>query len=38
VERVAEVAGFHSSAVLRMHFGRVVGTTPQGYRRSFNVA
>ena len=35
---VAEVAidcGFGSSAALRVHFGRVVGTSPAAYRRTF---
>lgn len=35
---VAEVAvdcGFGSSAALRMHFGRSVGTSPAAYRRTF---
>jgi transcriptional regulator GlxA family with amidase domain len=35
VERVAGEAGFASATVLREHFGRVVGTTPLGWRRSF---
>ena len=37
-EPVAEVAigcGFGSSAALRMHFGRVLGTSPASYRRTF---
>ena len=38
VERVADAVGFRSSTVLRAHFGRIVGTSPQGYRRSFKVA
>jgi transcriptional regulator GlxA family with amidase domain len=37
VERVAAEVGFGSSAVLREHFGRIVGTSPQAYRRSFKV-
>src|SRR2546428_450811 len=37
VERVAAGGGFRSSAVLREHFGQIVGTSPQGYRRSFKV-
>jgi len=36
VERVAADVGFGSSAVLREHFGRIVGTSPQGYRQSFS--
>jgi transcriptional regulator GlxA family with amidase domain len=35
VERLAADVGFGSSAVLRDHFGRIVGTSPQSYRRSF---
>ena len=37
-EPVAEVAigcGFGSSAAMRMHFGRVLGTSPASYRRTF---
>ena len=37
-EPVAEVAigcGFGSSAALRMHFGRLLGTSPASYRRTF---
>jgi len=35
VERVAADVGFGSSAVLREHFGQIVGTSPQAYRHSF---
>jgi transcriptional regulator GlxA family with amidase domain len=35
VERLAAEAGFRSAAVLREHFGRIVGTTPLAYRRAF---
>ncbi len=35
VEVVADLAGFGSSAILRHHFLRRVGTTPQAYRRTF---
>lgn len=38
VERVATEAGFGSAAVLREHFGQIVGTHPQAYRRAFGVA
>lgn len=38
VETVADLAGFGSSAVLRHHFLRRVGTTPQAYRRAFTRA
>lgn len=37
VERVAEAVGFGTAAALRQHFGRVVGTSPTSYRRSFAV-
>lgn len=35
VERVAGEAGFASAAVLREHFGDLVGVSPLAYRRSF---
>lgn len=35
LERVAERAGFSDAQLLRLHFKRVVGTTPQAYRRTF---
>jgi transcriptional regulator GlxA family with amidase domain len=35
VERVAAETGFQSSSVLREHFVRIVGTSPQAWRRSF---
>jgi transcriptional regulator GlxA family with amidase domain len=35
VERIASSCGFGSAAVLRQHFGRVVGTSPLAYRRTF---
>ena len=35
VERVAAEAGFRSAAVMREHFGQIVGTTPLAYRRAF---
>jgi transcriptional regulator GlxA family with amidase domain len=38
VERVADAVGFGSSAVLRAQFGRIVGTSPQAYRRAFRAA
>ena len=37
VERVAAVAGFGSAAVMREHFGEMVGTTPLAYRRAFGL-
>ncbi|MBA2767568.1 MAG: helix-turn-helix domain-containing protein [Sporichthyaceae bacterium] len=38
VEAVADLVGFGSAAVLRHHFARRVGTTPQSYRRTFTRA
>ena len=35
VEAVADLVGFGSAGVLRHHFTRRVGTTPQAYRRTF---
>jgi transcriptional regulator GlxA family with amidase domain len=35
IERVAANVGFQSATVLREHFGRIVGTNPVAYRRSF---
>jgi transcriptional regulator GlxA family with amidase domain len=35
IETIADLAGFGSSAILRHHFLRRVGTTPQAYRRTF---
>jgi transcriptional regulator GlxA family with amidase domain len=35
VEQVAADAGFGSAAVLRQHFGEIVGTTPLAYRDAF---
>jgi len=35
VESVAAQVGFGSAAVLRAHFGELVGTSPNAYRRSF---
>lgn len=35
VERVASLAGFGSATVMRHHFGRRRGTSPQAYRRAF---
>ena len=35
VERLATECGFGSASVMREHFGRIVGTTPQAYRYTF---
>jgi len=35
VERVASESGFGSAAVMREHFGEIVGNTPLAYRRAF---
>ncbi|HXN23447.1 MAG TPA: transcriptional regulator FtrA [Candidatus Dormibacteraeota bacterium] len=36
VERIAEVVGFQTSATLRLHFQRILETTPSAYRRRFS--
>jgi transcriptional regulator GlxA family with amidase domain len=36
IEHVAAEAGFGSAAVMREHFGTVVGTSPLSYRRAFS--
>jgi len=38
VEEVADRCGFGGAVALRQHFGRVVGTSPTGYRRTFRDA
>jgi transcriptional regulator GlxA family with amidase domain len=38
VERIAQLCGFGSAALLRQHFGRIVGTSPLLYRRTFQPA
>lgn len=38
VERIADVVGFQTSATLRLHFQRILGTTPSAYRRRFSSA
>ncbi|MDX6244453.1 MAG: hypothetical protein QOE76_2176 [Frankiales bacterium] len=35
VDTVADRCGFSTTAMLRHHFGRIVGTSPASYRRSF---
>jgi AraC family transcriptional activator FtrA len=35
VDRVAEQCGFGTATALRVHFRRLVGTTPMAYRRTF---
>jgi transcriptional regulator GlxA family with amidase domain len=35
VDEIAERAGFGKAAVLRHHFARRLGSTPQAYRRMF---
>jgi transcriptional regulator GlxA family with amidase domain len=35
VEEVARRSGFGNAAALRHHFARALGTSPQGYRRTF---
>jgi transcriptional regulator GlxA family with amidase domain len=36
VDRIAEEAGLGSAANLRLHFARVLSTTPSAYRRAFS--
>jgi transcriptional regulator GlxA family with amidase domain len=38
VDRVASLVGFASAATLRVQFQKIVGTSPQAYRRSFRGA
>jgi transcriptional regulator GlxA family with amidase domain len=38
VDEIAATCGFGSAAALRQHFARLVGSTPSGYRSSFNPA
>jgi transcriptional regulator GlxA family with amidase domain len=38
VDRVASLAGFSSATTLRAQFRRIVGTSPQSYRRAFRPA
>jgi transcriptional regulator GlxA family with amidase domain len=35
IERITTTVGFGSTAAFRDRFRRVVGTSPQAYRRSF---
>ena len=35
IDRVAQLTGLGSAANLRLHFGRIVGTTPVAYRTAF---
>lgn len=35
VDEIARLAGFGTAAVLRHHFARTLGTSPQAYRRTF---
>jgi transcriptional regulator GlxA family with amidase domain len=35
VERIAHATGFGAASALRVHFQRLVGTSPQAYRRTF---
>lgn len=37
IEWIAGEVGFGNAAVMRQHFGRVRGISPQGYRQSFGV-
>jgi transcriptional regulator GlxA family with amidase domain len=35
VDEIARRSGFGGAAILRHHFARVLGTSPQAYRRQF---
>ena len=35
IEEIARLCGFGTAAVLRHHFARTLGTSPQAYRRTF---
>lgn len=37
IERIASLCGFSSGAMLRIHFQHLVQTSPQAYRRAFNL-
>jgi AraC family transcriptional regulator, transcriptional activator FtrA len=37
IERIAFLSGFSSAAMLRIHFQRLVQTSPQAYRQCFNL-
>jgi transcriptional regulator GlxA family with amidase domain len=37
IERIASLSGFSSAAMLRIHFQRLVQTSPQAYRHSFSL-
>jgi transcriptional regulator GlxA family with amidase domain len=36
VERIADQSGFPSAAMLRIHFQKVLRTSPLAYRRAFD--
>jgi transcriptional regulator GlxA family with amidase domain len=36
IEWIAGEVGFGNAAIMRQHFGRVRGVSPQGYRQSFS--
>jgi AraC family transcriptional activator FtrA len=36
IDRIAEAVGLQTAATLRLHFSRVLGTTPTAYRRRFS--
>ena len=37
VDRIAEAVGLQTAATLRLHFSRVLGTTPTAYRKRFSI-
>lgn len=38
IDRIAEAVGMETAATLRLHFTRVLGTTPSAYRRRFTTS
>jgi transcriptional regulator GlxA family with amidase domain len=37
VDRIAEAVGLQTAATLRLHFSRVLGTSPTSYRKRFSM-
>ena len=37
VDRIAEAVGLQTAATLRLHFRRVLGTSPTAYRKRFSM-
>jgi transcriptional regulator GlxA family with amidase domain len=36
IDQIAEAVGLATAATLRLHFSRILGTTPTAYRRRFS--